>query len=145
MAVLAGFTLLHIAALGLFARGFLLTRVELTTRSSCGEVAVRDIISSVSHAAGCNCSGDKAAADSDAIDDDAQRCQAGGRYVGSQKSDGCWGTRHFSKTAWVVVDALRFDFVACDGVQAAGAGCRPRMPRLLDLAQASVSQVTSKA
>jgi hypothetical protein len=140
LAVLAGLTLVHIAALGLFARGFLLTRVELTTRSSCGDAAVYDIVSTTSHAAGCNCSTSNAAAHSDAASRDAQRCQAGCRYDG--QSAGCWGARHFSKTAWVIVDALRFDFVACEGAQAAGAACRSRMPRLLDLAQSSVSPVS---
>ena len=68
------------------------------------------------------------------------RCQAGCRHDG--QSAGCWGARHFSKTAWVIVDALRLDFVACEGAQAAGAACRSRMPHLLDLAQSSVSPVS---
>jgi hypothetical protein len=140
LAVLAGFTLLHVAALGLFARGFLLTRVELTTRSSCGDAALHDIVSRVSREAGCNCSSSSEAAHAETGSNGGHRCQAGCRHDG--QSAGCWGARHFNKTAWVIVDALRFDFVACEGAQAAGAACRSRMPRLLDLAQSSVSPVS---
>ncbi len=96
-------TAVHILALGLFSSGFLLTRVEVNTRSSCCEPF-----------------------------------GFGGACGGSSGSpeDGCWGRRHYNKSVWIVIDALRFDFVACE--PAAPKGCQSRMPQLLELTQTSV-------
>lgn len=136
LGLLTGFALLHVIALGLFARGFLLTRVELTTRSNCDDAEIDGITFQTPHATACSCSRSDAASAAEGNSNNSQQkptdCTCDGRPAG------CWGGRHFSKTAWVIVDALRFDFVACEGDAAAPSGCRSRMPRLLELAQSSV-------
>lgn len=136
LVLLTGFALLHVVALGLFARGFLLTRVELTTRSSCDDVNSHETRFETSQPNTCNCSKVDATAAGGASADSRQTpadCAC------DELLAGCWSARHFSKTAWVIVDALRFDFVACDGAAASASNCRSRMPQLLDLAQSSVS------
>jgi len=127
LALLASFTMLHVLALGLFARGFLLTRVEVVTRSSCSDA---------SEAFAGSCSQDPA--DHTCSDGSAPAAAAGASEV-------CWQGRHFQKSAWVIIDALRFDFVACDGRRAPDGNCRSRMPRLLKLAQSSVGDLLELA
>jgi hypothetical protein len=63
---------------------------------------------------------------------------------GPSSSADCWGTPHYRRTALLLVDALRFDFVApaqdaaCDS---SALGCTSKMPRLLALHQQSVRNV----
>lgn len=128
------FMLLHVAALGLFASGFLLTRVELTTRSACDDASEGLISFRTSDPANSTCGTGGAANDASAY---TQQSSSGGTC--GDRDTGCWGARHFSKTVWVIIDALRFDFVACDGPADAAGACRSRMPHLLDLAQSSGS------
>ena len=126
--ILSLLTAAHVLAIGLFARGFLLTRVELKERSVCG--------SSAHSAAGTAIVSDR---------NDAGLSGTAAAVSGADAAPGrnnhaeasCWGRRHYKRSAWVIIDALRFDFVAC--LPGAAAGCRSRMPQLLELCQTAVS------
>ena len=142
LALLGGFSLLHILALALFARGFLLTRVELTTRSTCSDAAdALNSLHTIQETSLNDSSGSlsQSAADGAARSGRPKSAHAGGP-VADEARAGCWGARHFNKSAWIIIDALRFDFVAgCDGRPGAGDACRSRMPRLLQLVESAVS------
>lgn len=103
---------LHIAALGLFSSGFLLSRVEITTRSTCTDSPFRNNTPRSSN---------------DSTHSTVEPWQ-----------EGCWGDKHFSKSVWVVIDALRLDFVTCSHPGLNDSACRSRMPKLFDLTQSSV-------
>ena len=75
----SAFLLLHNIALGVFAFGFLLTRVELHSVSTCADLR----------------------------DSGAAWASSAGR--GANASAGCWAPQHFDKAVLVVIDALRFD------------------------------------
>lgn len=103
---------LHIAALGLFSSGFLLSRVEITTRSTCTDSPSRN-----------------------------STCRNGNDSLHSTLApwqEGCWGDKHFSKSVWVVIDALRLDFVTCSPPGLNQTACISRMPKLFNLTQSSV-------
>jgi hypothetical protein len=113
LSLLAALATLHLLALGLFSSGFLLSRVEITTRSSCANSGLKDSSSHVYH--------------TKASDESLDPWQ-----------EGCWGSKHFSKTIWVVIDALRLDFVTCNPGGSGTDTCTSRMPKLLQLSQSSV-------
>lgn len=146
LALLASFTMLHVLALGLFARGFLLTRVEVVTRSSCSDASEAFAGSYSQTPANHTCSDGRASAAAAGASAGASSAQHyGDDGVCNGGSEVCWAGRHFKKSAWVIIDALRFDFVACDERRAPDGNCRSRMPRLLQLAQASVGDLLELA
>ncbi len=75
----SAFFLLHGIALGIFAAGFLLTRVELQEASTCTDL--RNSKAALLSSAGWS----------------------------ANASTGCWAQQHFDKAVLVVIDALRFD------------------------------------
>ena len=124
LVLLAALATAHLLALGLFCSGFLLSRVELPARSACCEP--------FGFGPSCGSSGESGIAASSG----AHRSAA----VASGRDTVCWGRRHYEKSVWIVIDALRFDFVAgclSSGVRGT-AQCPSRMPRLLELTQTSV-------
>ncbi len=146
LALLASFTMLHVLALGLFARGFLLTRVEVVTRSSCSDASEAFAGSCSQDPADHTCSDGSAPAAAAGASAGAISAQHYGDHgVCNGGTEVCWQGRHFQKSAWVIIDALRFDFVACDGRRAPDGNCRSRMPRLLKLAQSSVGDLLELA
>lgn len=124
LVLLAALAAAHLLALALFCRGFLLNRVELLTRSACCE--------SFGFGPRCGSSGESGTA----AGSGANRSAA----AASGHAPGCWGLRHYDKSVWIVIDALRFDFVAgCPPSGVMGTvRCPSRMPRLLELTQTSV-------
>ena len=72
---------LHTAAIALFARGFLLTRVELQRFSACSDLGNSTLAALAPPTNG----------------------------PGSS-SAGCWGRQHFDKAVIIIIDALRYDF-----------------------------------
>ena len=127
MLILTLLTAAHVLAIGLFARGFLLTRVELKERSVCESFA---------HTAAGTASGsdrnDTGLSGTAAAVSGADAAPKQNNHADAS----CWGRQHYKKSAWVIIDALRFDFVACPP---GAAGCRSRMPQLLKLCQTAVS------
>ena len=109
--LLAGLTALHLLALGLFASGFLLSRFEITAHSTCH--------------------------DFNRVVDNASVTGGGGSSSSNQSA--CSRHRQYSKAVWVVVDALRFDFVLPKRTTERE-GVNSRMPQLLQLVQSSVAQ-----
>ena len=140
--LLAALTALHVAAVALFSSGFLLTRVELTQRSCCDNVgcegpadgiqrpgrpqqcfAMADKESSgeSSAAAGEGTSTGASAgghgwctAGAEAVAADPQPNELNNQAEGEAGVGSCCGAPHFNKTLWLIIDALRFDFVLCD-------------------------------
>lgn len=97
--------LLQVCAVYLFTTGFFLTRFELPTQSEC-----------LHPPSGIDL-GAHASTLSQADQAELSRCMArwGASTVGSQDSSSqvdCWQPRRFSKVIVLLVDALRFDFVA---------------------------------
>ncbi|TYZ57599.1 hypothetical protein PybrP1_003939 [[Pythium] brassicae (nom. inval.)] len=80
----------HAAALALFTGGFFLTRFEVADVSTCA---------SKPH------SGDHSAPSS-------TRLRRSAEHAESNESDECWMPRRYARVVFVVVDALRYDFVA---------------------------------
>ncbi len=137
--LLAALTALHCAAVALFSSGFLLTRVELTQRSRCEDVGCLDHTGgmpvprdpqqrSTTARQRCSDSRFRTAGDCASIDTSAagrQECSgdAGASAADRQPDqltdqeaaeavqDSCCGPPHFNKTLWLIIDALRFDFV----------------------------------
>ena len=136
--LLAAVTALHCAAMALFSSGFLLTRVELTRRSGCNDAgclgqwsgmsAPRDPQQCCAAAGkGCSDASSRTAGDcprSSTSAADQEQCGNAGASAADQQPDqlsdqaaadavdgGCCCEPHFNKTLWLIIDALRFDFV----------------------------------
>lgn len=154
--LLAAVAAVHVVALGLFSSGFLLTRLEVPAHSACCEPFGFNTThggvgsSEVRDSSGLHGSATRGADGHDAVRGE----QAGGNTTSAAATSfgsyagGCWGRKHFKKSVWIVIDALRFDFVAeCPGRVGDARGCRSHMPFLLNLTQTSVrvAQPTSMA
>ena len=135
--LLAGLTALHVTAVALFSSGFLLTRVELTQRSRCDDAGCSDHVGGMSEprdpqqrftTAGQGCSaassrtaGECAICSASAAGHEHSGCDAGtadqqpdqhrNHAAAEALAGGCCGPPHFNKTLWLIIDALRFDFV----------------------------------
>ena len=153
--LLAAFTALHAAAVALFSRGFLLTRVELTQRSRCDDagclgascpshapdnlqrqptLAELEVVQPAecpqkpsTHDGETKPSPFTEPRDSGAVNierEHAQRPDHPGQTGSEANVAGnlCCGPPHFSKTLWLIVDALRFDFVLHESAAAADGG-----------------------
>ena len=122
--LLATFTALHAAAVALFSSGFLLTRVELTQRSRCNDdgCGVGARVAQEPHdRRQCVPEADKQCTDGrfDAASArDASKTaahwkpgQPDNQAEAGTVTSGCCGQPQYSKTLWLIIDALRFDFV----------------------------------
>ena len=105
------FLALHIAAIALFAAGFLLTKIELPNVSSC-------------------------TAQSSTSPPDSPPQQ----HLGGPASPAACPTPLVQRTVWLIIDALRWDFVA--GNKSAGASHMGHMPILHQLAAEAVRTPT---
>ncbi|CAG9467422.1 unnamed protein product [Pedinophyceae sp. YPF-701] len=120
MAVLALATFLHVAGIVIFARGFLLTRVEVPNASGCLDATNAGLYRGWEHLLrdpGREPSSEAAKdpVDGDAFDvsDPRERHADGPASSGpaTEFNDGCWAPRPFRRAVLVVVDALRYDMV----------------------------------
>ena len=132
--LLAALTTLHAAAVALFSSGFLLTRVELTQRSRCNDDGCfdggrtpqgPDGVEHRSTAAECaafqpnECpqmpSATTTPTPHDASITDAtsmdEQHRPGNGLMADVTGGFCCAKPHFNKTLWLIIDALRFDFV----------------------------------
>lgn len=136
LGLLVWFLFLHGSGLYLFTRGFLLTRVELNTRSLCSDL----IASSFLRAGRVSESG------SESVLGRNQETQTNGSTrmeVLDPSPSPCWVPPAFQKAIIVIIDALRFDFVSNSTAYPSGSG--PWVTRLSALEKIARAEGRSAA